>query len=423
MSGILAGRRGGLDAIVGPMAIEIRRLRPDELGESIEALSAAFLERPDIDEVVEECARAWFPDRTWVAHDGDRICGTFRSWPTEITVPGGARLPAAAVSGVTVLPTTGAEASFAGWSPPRPAIRERGEVMALLHAAEYPIYGRFGTARHARGDLAAGQAVRGIVPRRPWRSSTSSPDRPPFRWSATSTNGTGSGRRARSAALTTAGRAISVDARHLESRLEGLLVLHRDDAGVVDGRPLQPHPTIHWDGNRPANVVALDELHALTTDAYATLWRSSRRWTGWRPSGAAPRRGAPAVAPGRRPRRAVDRRHRRHLGPPVRRGGALAARTYEREGGIVIEVVDAERAEGATGCALTRVPMARRASRRTEAAELTRAGRGARRRYLGGPSLRSAVPRGRRRRASGGGDRSSRRLLRTRDEPWTSTFF
>ena len=40
------------------MTIEIRRVRPDELGESVEALSAAFLERPNVDEVVARAASA-----------------------------------------------------------------------------------------------------------------------------------------------------------------------------------------------------------------------------------------------------------------------------------------------------------------------------------------------------------------------------
>ena len=127
------------------MTIEIRRLRPDELGESVEALTAAFLERPNVEEVVAELRPRLDLERTWVAHDGERLCGTFRSWPTEITVPGGARLPAAAVSGVTVLPTHRRRGILRRMvAAEHAAIRERGEVMALLHAAEYPIYGRFG---------------------------------------------------------------------------------------------------------------------------------------------------------------------------------------------------------------------------------------------------------------------------------------
>ena len=128
------------------MTIEIRRVRPDELGESVEALTAAFLERPDIDAVVERAEpRAGTWTACWVAHDGERVCGTFRSWATEITVPGGARLPAAAVSGVTVLPTHRRRGILRGMvAAEHAAIRERGEAMALLHAAEYPIYGRFG---------------------------------------------------------------------------------------------------------------------------------------------------------------------------------------------------------------------------------------------------------------------------------------
>ncbi len=128
------------------MTIEIRRVRPDELGESVEALTAAFLERPDIDAARRRAATRASDHGPHLGRPRrDRVCGTFRSWPTEITVPGGARLPAAAVSGVTVLPTHRRRGILRGMvAAEHAAIRERGEVMGLLHAAEYPIYGRFG---------------------------------------------------------------------------------------------------------------------------------------------------------------------------------------------------------------------------------------------------------------------------------------
>ena len=60
-------------------------------------------------------------------------------------MPGGARLPAAAVAAVTVKPThrrRGILTSLA--AAEHAAIRERGEAFGLLYASEYPIYGRFG---------------------------------------------------------------------------------------------------------------------------------------------------------------------------------------------------------------------------------------------------------------------------------------
>ena len=72
------------------MGIEIRNAAPDEFAAAIDVISTAFLERPDPGAVAASVAETWDPARTWVAFDGDRACGTFRSWPTRLTVPGGA---------------------------------------------------------------------------------------------------------------------------------------------------------------------------------------------------------------------------------------------------------------------------------------------------------------------------------------------
>src|SRR5262245_60838857 len=133
------------------MGIEIRNATPDEYQAAIEVISTAFLERPDARAVAESLRTVWDPSRTWVAWDGSRACGTFRSWGTQLTVPGGAQLPAAAVAAVTVLPThrrRGILRDLAGHE--HAALRERGEAVALLYASEYTIYGRFGYAPGVR---------------------------------------------------------------------------------------------------------------------------------------------------------------------------------------------------------------------------------------------------------------------------------
>jgi predicted acetyltransferase len=102
---------------------------------------------------------------------------------------------------------------------------------------------------------------------------------------------------------------------------------------------------------------------------------------------------------------------------------ALAARTYEHEGGMVIEVVDAERPEGRYRVRLDAGPDGATCVETTETAELTVPVEALGVAYLGGPALRSAV-------LAGGADEHRTgaldrldALLRTRDEPWTSTFF
>ena len=133
------------------MSVEIRGPGPDEYAAAVDVLSTAFLERPDVQKVAEELSRTWAPGRTWVAWDDGRPCGTFRSWGTQLTVPGGRTMPAAAVSAVTVLPTHRRRGILTGWRPSSTrAVVERGETFAILYASEYPIYGRFGYAPATR---------------------------------------------------------------------------------------------------------------------------------------------------------------------------------------------------------------------------------------------------------------------------------
>jgi predicted acetyltransferase len=410
------------------MAIEIRRVRPDELGASVEALTAAFLERPDVDAVVKELSPRWDLDRVWVAHDGERVCGTFRSWATEITVPGGGRLPAAAVSGVTVLPTHRRRGILRGMvAAEHAAIRERGEAMALLHAAEYPIYGRFGygqgtfeatwtldtrsaaVVRPAAGRVeyvvpgpASLQAIRDVYER--YRvGQPGEIRREAHRWEGD----------------------LGMSPGVWSPAWKGFLVLHRDAAEVVDGYARFSRTDDRWDGNRPTNVVTLDELHALTTDAYATLWRFLAEMD-WVATVKAPRRARDE----RLPWLLADARDAQLTdvtdGLWVRLfdvAAALAARTYEREGRMVIEVVDAERAEGRYRVRLDAGPDGATCVETTETAELTVPVAALGVAYLGGPSLRSAV-------LAGGADEHRAgavdrldEILRMREEPWTSTFF
>ena len=127
------------------MSIEVRPVRDDELPAFIETMSTGFMERPDVDKVAAEVRPIWDLERTWAAFDDGRICGTFRSWATDVTVPGGKQLPAAAMPGVTVLPTHRRRGILRRMvAAEHGAARARGEAVGLLYASEYPIYGRFG---------------------------------------------------------------------------------------------------------------------------------------------------------------------------------------------------------------------------------------------------------------------------------------
>ena len=70
---------------------------------------------------------------------------TFRSFAQELTAVGGATVPADAVTNVTVSATHRRRGLLSRMmATDLAAAKERGDVVATLIAAEYPIYGRYG---------------------------------------------------------------------------------------------------------------------------------------------------------------------------------------------------------------------------------------------------------------------------------------
>jgi predicted acetyltransferase len=127
------------------MAVEIRPLKDAETAEYLGCLRTAFL--ADREVTVEEAAwKAARMDlgRTFCAFVDGVLCGTSRTFPTEMTVPGGF-LKASAVTEVTVLPTHHRRGLLRQMMQAMldDAVR-RGEPVAILTASEWQIYGRFG---------------------------------------------------------------------------------------------------------------------------------------------------------------------------------------------------------------------------------------------------------------------------------------
>ncbi len=127
------------------MGIDIRLIRDDELVPWLDSLSIGFLDRPDLARVADEVRPHWDFSRIWGAFDDALVAGTTRTWPTEITVPGDDQVKASAVAAVTVRPTHRRRGILRRMlAAEHAAARERGEVVSILYASEYPIYGRFG---------------------------------------------------------------------------------------------------------------------------------------------------------------------------------------------------------------------------------------------------------------------------------------
>ncbi|MER5746539.1 GNAT family N-acetyltransferase [Streptomyces sp. NPDC002225] len=130
------------------MALDVRTITAAELPDWTRAKHAGFLRPTTAEEAAEE-ARKRLPytdlDRTRGAFDGGRCVATYRSFAQELTVVGGGVVRADAISNVTVSPTHRRRGLLHRMMDADLAdAKERGEVVATLVAAEYPIYGRFG---------------------------------------------------------------------------------------------------------------------------------------------------------------------------------------------------------------------------------------------------------------------------------------
>jgi predicted acetyltransferase len=84
-------------------------------------------------------------DRTLATFDGGEIVGTIHSYPLKMRVPGGNCLPTAGVAHVTVQPTHRRRGILTAMMRRQfQDLHERGDLLAALGATESIIYGRFG---------------------------------------------------------------------------------------------------------------------------------------------------------------------------------------------------------------------------------------------------------------------------------------
>lgn len=253
----------------------VRRIRQDELPAFVEALGAGFLERPDPAVVAEKLGDIWDYPRTWLAEDAGTICGTFLSWATELTVPGGARLPAAAIASVTVRATHRRRGILRRLvAAEHRAIRERGEAVGLLYASEYPIYGRFGYGPAVRvatwtldthSTRFTGLPVRGIEPVTRLGEALAAIRAVHERV-----------RTSRAGEIRRRDRRWEIDLGLRENGWDppwrGFLVLHRDEAGGVDGYA-RYRADDRWKQRQPRVTLTVDDLQAASDEAYDALWR------------------------------------------------------------------------------------------------------------------------------------------------------
>jgi predicted acetyltransferase len=123
---------------------EIRAITEDELPAMLEVDRRSFGMGPRRPETPDSWVRAQL-DRTRCAFDGGEMAGCSRAYAFELTLPGGAVVPIAAVSAVGVQPSHRRRGILSAMMEAlRVDALERGEVAAALTASESAIYGRFG---------------------------------------------------------------------------------------------------------------------------------------------------------------------------------------------------------------------------------------------------------------------------------------
>ncbi|GGK18832.1 UPF0256 protein [Streptomyces camponoticapitis] len=128
------------------MAIDVRVISESEFPDWLRAVNTGFLRAPTVSEKDLEDRRTYLdPSRMRGAFDDGRCVATYRTFPQELTAVGGARLPANAVTGVTVSATHRRRGLLSRMiNEDLAEAKERGDVVSTLIAAEYPIYGRYG---------------------------------------------------------------------------------------------------------------------------------------------------------------------------------------------------------------------------------------------------------------------------------------
>ncbi|MEV5789989.1 MULTISPECIES: GNAT family N-acetyltransferase [unclassified Streptomyces] len=416
-----------------PTPLTVRPLAPPDIPDWLRALNTGFLRPPAVSKEETEARGAGLVlPRTLGAYDGDRCVATFRSFPQELTVVGGATVPADAISSVTVSPTHRRrglltrmmEADLA-------AARERGDVVATLIAAEYPIYGRYGFGPvTTTAEWTIDVARTGLDPR--WAGPDDGGRVDLVDADDVRRDGPGLHdrfRRDRPGAINRDDRWWQINTGVLrlgaDPWKEPFYAAYRSASGEIEGL-VSYESDDHWDdSNQPQNTATVNWLLAVTPAAERALWRylCSIDWiTRVKTGRRAPDDLVPHFLPDPRAARITTQSDWLwvRILDVVR---ALEARTYGAAGTLVLEVTDESgpaggryrlhvAADGTATCAPT-----------TEDAQLAVPVADLATLWLGDDSAERLVALGRVRERQEGAASVADALLRTSRRPWCPDIF
>ncbi|MEO3978433.1 GNAT family N-acetyltransferase [Streptomyces sp. CAU 1734] len=128
------------------MTIETRGITESELPEWLRAMSTGFLMAPTPGEREIELRRSMIDfGRTQGAFDRGRCVATYRAFAQHLSVVGGGTVVSNGITNVSVSATHRRRGLLTRMiTDDLTAARDRGDMVASLIAAEYPIYGRYG---------------------------------------------------------------------------------------------------------------------------------------------------------------------------------------------------------------------------------------------------------------------------------------
>ncbi|MFI5686830.1 GNAT family N-acetyltransferase [Streptomyces sp. NPDC051636] len=411
---------------------DVRPVREPELADWHRALNTGFLSPPTIAPEQLEARRNHFvPGRLLGAFDGDRCVATFRSFAQEVTAVGGAAVPADAISNVTVTPTHRRRGLLTRMmSQDLAAAKDRGDVVATLIAAEYPIYGRYGFGPATwMTEWTVDVPRTGLDPRRPVPADGGRIDLV----DAEDVRKLGPElhdhvRRAQPGAVSRDELWWKVDTGVVRFRggewTEPFHAVYRAASGEVEGM-VSYKADDTWHDKLPHSTADVRWLIASTPAAERALWHylCSIDWvtkvkSGWR----SPDDLLPFFFPDPRAARITTQADWLwvRILDVVR---AMEARTYEGEGSLVLEIADRQGLAGGRFRLEASPEGASCTPTATESAELALDIGDLARVWLGDESVARLVALGRAREDRAGAARVADALLRTSGRPWCPDLF
>ena len=127
------------------MKVKVRLLGPDDSDAFTRTFRTAMVFPAANQGHLDARRPLYLMSRSFGACEGTEVVGTAAAWPCDMVVPGGARIDAAAVTGVGVLPTHTRRGILTNLMRSQlEDVADQGQQLAILYASESIIYGRFG---------------------------------------------------------------------------------------------------------------------------------------------------------------------------------------------------------------------------------------------------------------------------------------